>query len=642
MKKYYTILGIVLSLLIIWPVNGATKLFPYQGGTGTTTAPSYGQLLVGTSGRVYQLQATSTLGLLTGLTNNSLAKGNFIVGNDDGLSQATSTIFINSTGNVGIGTTAPDSPLTVSVSNAIAYTPANTLTNGQWLRVSNPDSTAGVASNILFEANGGGGGNGIATISGVHTSTGSMALTFGTRDDSGNVIERMRLSSNGNVGIGTTAPTQKLTLNTGQILVGVDGSAGDTSLYLRGGAVGDKARIILNHYGTADYIIAVGDIAGKLSLTKTQAGSDGIIIDGSGNVGIASTTPWGLLSVNPNGITGPAFAIGSSTKTDLIVTNGGNFGIGTTSPLYKFSINSGTNGFGIDSSGIVKQGTWQGNTIDVPYGGTGATTITGLVLGNGTSAMSAYTGTSCTNQFPRSLNASGAATCASVANTDLSNSTIGLTSLGSIIVGTSPISLGGTSALNLNMANANTWTALQTFSNASTTNIGSTGSAYFATSGGNVGIGTASPTEKLSIGGTNALLGEKGTDASGSFYDVRTNSDSTWVSYFGKDNTSGNNLFATSLPEALAVGTASNHPLVFAANNLTRMAILGSGNVGIGTTTPASLLHVSAGISATTTIEFGAQDITSKTCFNIRDVLGAATSFYFQGTTMIIEANRCK
>src|SRR3990167_1363012 len=122
-------------------------------------------------------------------------------------------------------------------------------------------------------------------------------------------------------------------------------------------------------------------------------------------------------------------------------------------------------------------------------------------------------------------------------------------SLGSIIVGTSPISLGGTSALNLNMANANTWTALQTFSNASTTNIGSTGSAYFATSGG---------------------------------------------------------------------------------------------NVGIGTTSPASLLHVSAGISATTTIEFGAQDITSKTCFNIRDVLGAATSFYFQGTTMIIEANRCK
>jgi len=41
---------------------------------------------------------------------------------------------------------------------------------------------------------------------------------------------------------------------------------------------------------------------------------------------------------------------------------------------------------------------------------------TGLVLSTtGTGALSAYAGTSCTNQFPRSLNASGAASCSSVA-----------------------------------------------------------------------------------------------------------------------------------------------------------------------------------------------------------------------------------
>ncbi|MEK7170648.1 MAG: hypothetical protein AAB767_05155, partial [Patescibacteria group bacterium] len=34
----------------------------------------------------------------------------------------------------------------------------------------------------------------------------------------------------------------------------------------------------------------------------------------SGEVGIGTTTPWGLLSVNPNGITGPSFVIGSSTQ----------------------------------------------------------------------------------------------------------------------------------------------------------------------------------------------------------------------------------------------------------------------------------------------------------------------------------------
>lgn len=43
---------------------------------------------------------------------------------------------------------------------------------------------------------------------------------------------------------------------------------------------------------------------------------------------------------------------------------------------------------------------------------------TGLVI-NTAGTPSAYTGTSCTNQFPRSLNASGAATCASVASADL-------------------------------------------------------------------------------------------------------------------------------------------------------------------------------------------------------------------------------
>lgn len=59
--------------------------------------------------------------------------------------------------------------------------------------------------------------------------------------------------------------------------------------------------------------------------------------------------------------------------------------------------------------------------LPVSNGGIGIGTLTGLALGNGTSAFSAYGGTSCTNQFPRSLSASGVASCATVANTDLAN-----------------------------------------------------------------------------------------------------------------------------------------------------------------------------------------------------------------------------
>jgi hypothetical protein len=52
---------------------------------------------------------------------------------------------------------------------------------------------------------------------------------------------------------------------------------------------------------------------------------------------------------------------------------------------------------------------------------------TGLVLNTtATGVQSIYAGTSCVNQFPRSLNASGAATCASVADTDLASSYSGV------------------------------------------------------------------------------------------------------------------------------------------------------------------------------------------------------------------------
>lgn len=62
--------------------------------------------------------------------------------------------------------------------------------------------------------------------------------------------------------------------------------------------------------------------------------------------------------------------------------------------------------------------------------------ITGLVLGNGASAPTAYAGTSCTNQFPRSLSAAGVATCASV-------------SLTADITGTLGVANGGTGQVTL-------------------------------------------------------------------------------------------------------------------------------------------------------------------------------------------------
>ena len=118
-------------------------------------------------------------------------------------------ITINSSGKVGIGTNDPQSLLDVSESNSGAYDSSNTLVSGQTHRLSNPNTTANTAATLLF-VTGASGGSGISTISSVGTAAGSTALTFGTRLSSGNVPEHMRITSAGNVGIGTESPSYKL------------------------------------------------------------------------------------------------------------------------------------------------------------------------------------------------------------------------------------------------------------------------------------------------------------------------------------------------------------------------------------------------------------------------------------------------
>ena len=76
---------------------------------------------------------------------------------------------------------------------------------------------------------------------------------------------------------------------------------------------------------------------------------------------------------------------------------------------------------------------------------------------------------------------------------------------------------------------------------------------------------------------------------------------------------------------------------------------LNAGNVGIGTTTPLTILSVvkeplGQGAFATTTLTFGDYaTTTSRTCINVNNAAGVAVSFYVSAAnTIVVEASKCK
>lgn len=107
--------------------NGGTNQTTYAKGDMlyASAANTLGKLTVGTGGTILASlngiptwTSTSTL-----LTTLNLTKGNFLVGNDAGVAQATSSIFVSSLGLIGIGSTTPSAGLSIGVNTSLAETP---------------------------------------------------------------------------------------------------------------------------------------------------------------------------------------------------------------------------------------------------------------------------------------------------------------------------------------------------------------------------------------------------------------------------------------------------------------------------------------------------------------------------------------
>lgn len=238
---------------------------------------------------------------------------------------------ILSGGNVGIGTLSPDALLDVSQSVSAGV--------GGILQVTNPASTvAGNAVEIRLAPSSAHSTRYSAIRAINQDGNNNIDLQFFTGSGA-SITEKVRINSNGNVGIGTTNPTTTLSVSTG-------GSNGiqlgqDTATNANSGRLfftGNNSFSLLNLGGK--FAINYGASPG------VSSGSTGFIMDSSGNIGIGTNSPVQPLDVNGNArISGAAYITTLSRGTDnaTLTVNANSTGTNSGGQIEIAGVNSGVN-----------------------------------------------------------------------------------------------------------------------------------------------------------------------------------------------------------------------------------------------------------------------------------------------------------
>jgi len=232
-------------------------------------------------------------------------------------------LVINSSGNVGFGTPS-------NINSKI------TLAGGQGIGVNTSD---GSDNSSITLAGGGVAGN---TRGGTIYNYGNEVATWGGSVylQAGNVStghiyfetgnsERVRITNTGNVGIGTTGPGAKLHIAGATPTIRLD----DTS-HSSGAAI----EFIRNGSAYADYQLVNGNgyFFLKSGVTDGTFDSTFLTVTNTGNVGIGEIYPGSKLSVSGGGSFGSGYDTTAAPTGGLIVE--GNVGIGTTNPGQKLSV----------------------------------------------------------------------------------------------------------------------------------------------------------------------------------------------------------------------------------------------------------------------------------------------------------------
>jgi hypothetical protein len=454
------------------------------------------------------------------------------------------------------------------------------------------------------------------------------------------------IDNTGNVGIGVTAPSEKLQIN-GNILIANGGSIlGNGSSNINLGNT-NGGELSIGGDGTNSQVLADTNNL-ILGTTRTSAGNDDIIFQGTnsggtstwmtikggsslGKVGIGTTTPDAQLDIRgqigtqpiasfsgqtshaglivDNSGVGDIFTASSSGLNRFVIKQNGNVGIGTTTPQTLLDITSQT------SNGLRMYSPDRTRYIGFAYDGANVA----LRAGGSQTDVVLY------NTYIDG-NLSGAATAIDFTEFDVSGSTGAITINDGGDLGN--ISIEGTildiNSLDFAGVGSITTTGSQNLTLAAGTGyvrIGDTATPGFGNGDDDLfvegdieldgSIYTALTAGSVVFSGTNGVLTQ---DNANFFFDdtnnrlgIGTTTPTAALDVAGAASVSGSLSFRTG---AGAIQTTANNTLTLGGNTTGNIVLNSDGNdnVGIGTATPTGKLYVNGGAAAGFISMFGADD----------------------------------